>query len=960
MQQHNGTAAAPPSADMMAQALEEYLAAAEAGTAPPREQFLARYPELAEDLDACLAALHFIGRAAEGPRSVAAVAAGAEPVDGLLGDFRLIREVGRGGMGVVYEATQVSLGRRVALKVLPFAGTLDPKQLQRFKNEAQAAAQLHHTNIVPVHFVCCERGVHFYAMQFIDGQTLAELIGQIRQAAAPAAEERTTAEAAATELAARQPTLATGSYPVGREHFRTVARLGAQAAEALDHAHQAGVVHRDVKPGNLLLETSSPLSPWGRGAHEGLRLWVTDFGLAHVQSEASLTMTGDLVGTLRYMSPEQALARRVVVDHRTDIYSLGVTLYELLTLRPPFAGNDRQELLRQIAFEEPQAPRRMNKAIPAELEIIVLKAMAKSPAERYATAQEMADDLRRFLDDKAIQARRPTLRQRLGRWSRRHQALVRSAVVVLLLAVVGLTGSTVLIARARQRTKQALAAEAEQRRIAEEKAAETGAVVHYLVNDLLGSAAPEQALGRKVTVQDVLANGEEKIDRAFTDQPRVEAAVSLKMGITYAKLAQFAQAERHLRRAGELYTRWNGPEAPETLRALNGLANVLREQGHLEEARKLHEEVLGRRRKVLGEDHLDTLASLNNLAIVLAQQGKPEDAQRLFEETLALRRRVLGEDHPETLDAMANLAVVIQAQGKADEARQLHEEVLRRKRNFLPKEHPDMLDSMLNLAGVLKDLGRWEEAERLFEETLTLQRRVLGENHRDTLGLMNNLALVLEKQGKLDEARQLHEEVLGRRRVALGKEHPDTLASMYNVANMLRAQGNWEQARRLFEETLTLERRVLGENHPETLKFMDELGWLLATCADPRQRGLARATELARKTTSLAPQNWTFWRTLGVARYCAKDWQGAWEALNRSMELRKGGDSSDGLFLAMAHWQLGEKAQARTRYDQAVRWMEKNRPRDEELLRFRAEAAALLGIHDAPPMPEKAGPSGKK
>src|SRR5262249_18434812 len=186
----------------------------------------------------------------------------------------------------------------------------------------------------------------------------------------------------------------------GREDFRRLAELGVQAAEALDHAHQAGIVHRDVKPANLMLDE--------RG-----NLWVTDFGLAHMQhGEASLTVTGDLVGTLRYMSPEQALAKRVVIDHRTDVYSLGATLYELLTLRPAFDGKDRQELLRQIAFEESPRPRRLDRGIPAELETIVLKAMEKNPADRYATAQDLADDLSGFLEEKRIRARRPSLLQR--------------------------------------------------------------------------------------------------------------------------------------------------------------------------------------------------------------------------------------------------------------------------------------------------------------------------------------------------------------------------------------------------------------------------------------------------------------------------------------------------------------------------------------------------------------------
>jgi serine/threonine protein kinase len=220
-----------------------------------------------------------------------------------------------------------------------------------------------------------------------------------------------------------------------------VAELGIQAAEALDHAHALGVVHRDVKPANLLLD--------GRGG-----LWVTDFGLAQIQSDARLTMTGDLVGTLRYMSPEQALAKRVVVDHRTDVYSLGATLYELLTLEPAYAGSDRQELMRQIAFEEPRRPRAINKAVPAELETIVLKAMEKNPADRYATARELAEDLRRWLDDQPIQARRPGLVARAQKWSRRHRPLVHASMGLVVLALVLLATSNAVIWYSRQELRE--------------------------------------------------------------------------------------------------------------------------------------------------------------------------------------------------------------------------------------------------------------------------------------------------------------------------------------------------------------------------------------------------------------------------------------------------------------------------------------------------------------------------
>jgi WD40 repeat protein/serine/threonine protein kinase len=457
-------------------AVEEYQAAWQAGGRPDRAEFLARHADIAAALAECLDGLEFIQAAAPrlqqsaGALAAGADLAGAEPAEGLLGDFRILREVGRGGMGVVYEAEQISLGRRVALKVLPLAAALDTRQLQRFKNEAQAAAGLHHTNIVPVYAVGSERGVHFYAMQYIDGHTLVAVIRDLRRQAgldpveagastgsgpsvaeellscrepgqAPANPQRATAYGASpppsappnetvTPAAAGPSTERSVQSPA---YFRTVARLGVQAAEALEHAHQLGVVHRDIKPGNLLVD--------GRG-----HLWVTDFGLAHCQSQAGLTMTGDLVGTLRYMSPEQALAKRVVIDHRTDVYSLGATLYELLTLEPAFPGKDRQELLRQIAFEEPRPPRQLNRAVPAELETIVLKALEKNPEERYATAQELADDLRRFLEDRPIQARRPTFRQRLRKWARRHRPLVVTLGTSLAVLLVGITVASVVAA----------------------------------------------------------------------------------------------------------------------------------------------------------------------------------------------------------------------------------------------------------------------------------------------------------------------------------------------------------------------------------------------------------------------------------------------------------------------------------------------------------------------------------
>jgi serine/threonine protein kinase len=398
----------------------------------------------------------------------------------ILGDFELVRELGRGGMGIVYEARQLSLGgRRVAVKILSAAAALDPRQSRRFQVEVQAAACLDHEHIVPVYSVGHERGVPFYVMRLIEGRSLAQIVRELRRAEGheggegdegdaiePDALATTlTGELASGRLladrerpaqggpmaggtarpgrprsrhrtrehpppAAAAASTALGSSSGDRAYFRSVARLAMQASEALDYAHREGVLHRDIKPGNLLVDL--------RG-----HLWVADFGLARLRGNSELTRTGDLIGTLRYMSPEQALARRVPVDHRTDVYSLGATIYEMLTLRPAFPGEDRTQILRRIAEEEPRPPRRLNRRIPRDLETVVLKAMAKEPARRYQSAGELTADLERFLDGLPVLARRSPIWRKAVAWVRTHRmtaALIVAVVAVLLIATSAWTG----------------------------------------------------------------------------------------------------------------------------------------------------------------------------------------------------------------------------------------------------------------------------------------------------------------------------------------------------------------------------------------------------------------------------------------------------------------------------------------------------------------------------------------
>jgi serine/threonine protein kinase/Flp pilus assembly protein TadD len=1246
----------------------EYLGRPDGSRGQGRRELLARHPEFAAELGEFFAAAdRFDGLAA--PLRRAAAGSTAEAGPRLLGDFRLVRELGRGGMGVVYEAEQVSLGRRVALKVLPAAATLDPRRLQRFRNEARAAAGLHHTHIVPVFAVGCEQGVHFYAMQLIDGQSLAEALDRLRAAERAGAAGRPAGDATAPYLpggggpaaagagTAPQAAFSTAGGVAGREYPRAVARLGVQAAEALEYAHQLGVVHRDVKPANLMLD--------GRG-----QLWVADFGLAQfLQADGGLTLSGDLVGTLRYMSPEQALAQRVAVDHRTDVYSLGATLYELLTLRPVHGGRSRPELLRQIAFDEPVPPRRLNLAVPAELETVVLKALEKNPAERYQTAQELADDLRRFLEDQPVRARRPTLGQRLGRWSRRHRALVGSAAAVLVIALVISTVSALLIARQRdvaqrnfetaererlraqanlldgyrvldevyvkwaeerlpraqevtpadrdflqkaltfyerfaaqdsqdpalrEKTAQAhvrvgkihcelghleLAEQAARRAVTEYRALVADHDDRPEFQDGLAGAyntlgAILHAVGRNEEALEVLVPGQQIMEQRQRDRPALAQAENLRgnclccLAKQYSRAGRDQEAERLSRQALEVHERLVAqlPGDPD-IRAswgasINNLAvSVARRYGQQQaeplyrqgiagmkialaqfpsdrscrfwlafllknygieltnanrhaEARPALEQAVDVLTKLASEfpgvlDYQSTLAETwNNLGCYFLAARQFRDAEAAFRKAQPLYVRLTKKDPKQRLSlagfTLRYRARVLHRMGRIAQA----EECYRRAVSVLEDlvlEHPEDRTNLDTLAlsyqwlsNFLKETGREPEGACVFERARPYQERLaarvresknalmplqvawwlanspckrlrnprlavelatravelpaqeiheqcwlvlgaaryragdwagalqalqrstyqggsfpgyvwffeamtrwqLGQKdqarqaydralrwmlankayddklHRrrreaaGVLGIEPNLHDEDDPAGgrstesgarsQLQESRRLREEVLRLRRQVLGEARPDTLSTMYELALVLNHLGSWGEARRLYERLLELQGQAKRERHPQAAGAMNNLAWLLATCEDTRLRDAARAVELATQATTLDGSEGAYWNTLGAARYRAGDWRGAARALGKSMDLRKGGDSSDWFFLAMTHWRLGEKDRARARYDQAVAWMEANLPSDPELLRFRAEAAALLGVRGSmpPPMEEPPAPAG--
>jgi len=417
--------------EQLARIMDEYLVSLERGAPLDIGALAAAHPELAAEIRSMSASVDLLHDATREMRPTSEQPPAVRPKR--LGDFEIGDEIGRGGMGVVYAARQISLERQVALKVLPFAAMWDQKQIARFRNEALAAAQLHHPNIVPVFAVGEERGVHFYAMQLIEGRSLDQVVQELRAAPATESEVAATTVLGHTTRGNSAPfdsapfnsttSNSTTGVDLSAKHAhdrggycRSAAQLAQQAAAALHHAHEYGVVHRDIKPSNLMLD--------GRG-----KLWITDFGLARVQNHPGVTVTGDVVGTLRYMSPEQAAGQHALVDARSDVYALGATLYELLTCTPAFPSDDRQQVLRDIDTNEPVPPRSLNPAIPVDLETIVLQAMSKSRDSRYATAEEMADDLERFLDGKPTRARRPTFIDRTAKWLRRHRTVAALAAV---------------------------------------------------------------------------------------------------------------------------------------------------------------------------------------------------------------------------------------------------------------------------------------------------------------------------------------------------------------------------------------------------------------------------------------------------------------------------------------------------------------------------------------------------
>jgi eukaryotic-like serine/threonine-protein kinase len=756
-----------------------------------------------------------------------------------IGRYRIVRVLGEGGMGIVYEAEQEQPRRSVALKVIK-PGFATPERLWRFEHESKALGRLQHPGIAQIYEAStADTGFGrqpYFAMELIRGQSL-------------------LAYADAHQLDTRQRLM-----------------LTVKICDAVHHAHQRGLIHRDLKPGNIVVdETGQPK--------------ILDFGVARVtESDAQATRQTDLgqiVGTLAYMSPEQVLADPQEVDTRSDVYSLGVILYELLSGRLPYDVSRRQlhEAVQTIREEDPTSLSSISRNYRGDIETIVGKALEKDKARRYASAADLAADIQRYLHDEPITARPPSASYQLRKFARRHRGLVAGAAAVFVVLAGGIVASTsqairanragqaalaerdrAVQAEARTRVERDRAAAADQaatrerdlalsaqqtatrernralteKQRADDEAATAKAVNNFLQEDLLAQASasnqarPNSKPDPDLKVRTALDRAAAGIGGKFDKQPLVEASIRQTIGTTYRDLGLYPEAQRQFERALELRRRVLNDDHPDTLLSIRNLATVYHNQGKFAQAEPLYNKVLDVQRRVLGEQHPDTLQSMFDLAVVYQDQGKLAPAEPLFTKVLEVRRRVLGEDHPDSLQSMNSLGWFYQLQGKYAQAEPLVSKALDLQRRVLGEGHPETLLSMNDLASIYRSERKYAQAESLYTQAFEIQRRVLGEENRFTIFSLNNLAYLYQMQGKYAQAEPLYVKVLEFQRRVLGEEHPATLGTIDNLAGAYQDEGKYSQAEPLYVKALEFQRRAVGEEHANTLSVMSNLAALYA------------------------------------------------------------------------------------------------------------------------------------
>ena len=718
-----------------------------------------------------------------------------ETAGAMIGRYHLLQKIGEGGMGEVWLAEQKEpVRRRVALKLVK-AGMNSREVIARFESERQALALMDHPAIAKVLDAgSTPQGAPYFVMEYVAGVPI------------------------------------TTYCDSHRLNTRDRLELFMRVCEGVQHAHQKAIIHRDLKPSNILV-TEVDCRPAPK---------IIDFGVAKaltqkLTADTMFTRVGALVGTPEYMSPEQALSSGEDIDTRTDVYSLGIILYELLAGVPPIELRKIafDEFLRRLREEDPQKPSTkirtqdeatstdiarkrqteppaLSKQMRGDLDSIALKALEKDRARRYGSPSDFAADIGRYLQNEPVLAVAPSVAYRAGKFARRYRgALVTACAFALVLII-----AAVISIRQSIRASQ--------------EAASAQAVNDFLQNDVLAqaSAATQSGPSAKpdpdLKVRTAVDRAAVRIAGKFDRQPEVEASIRDTMGQTYMDLGLYPEARKQLERALDLYRRLLGTENPKTLKTMSRLGRTAWLQGKYAEAETLLGQALEIERRVLGPEHPDTLKSLNNLAAVYEWEGKYAQAETLAIQTLAISRRVLGPEHPDTLKSLNNLAIAYYSEGKYAQAEALFSQTLEIKRRVLGPEHPDTLKSMNNLANAYGAQGKYPQAEALDSQALEIQRRVLGPEHPDTLESMSNLAGEYYCQGKYAQAEALFGQALEIQRRVLGPEHPDTLRSIGNLALDYSSQGKYAQAEALFSQTLKIQNRVRDPENPSTLYTLSD------------------------------------------------------------------------------------------------------------------------------------------
>jgi eukaryotic-like serine/threonine-protein kinase len=899
----------------------------------------------------------------------AASASEAHTLPPAIGRYRILRLLGEGGMGAVYEAEQDFPHRTVALKVIR-AGFASGEMLRRFENETQALGRLQHSGIAQIYDAGTAETPFgrqpYIAMELVHGQSLLAYC---------------------------------------EAHNLTVPQrleLMAKICDAVQHAHQRGLIHRDLKPANILVgEDGQPK--------------ILDFGVVRLtDSDAQATRQtnlGDIIGTLAYMSPEQVSGNSDEIDTRSDVYALGVILYEVLAGKAPYAiGRQIHEAVRTIREEEPTVLSAVKRTFRGDIETIAGKALEKDKSRRYGSAAEMGADIRRHLIDEPIVARPPSTTYQIQKFARRNKALVTGVAAVFVVLVAGVVVSTREAVLARRAQKQA-----------QQQTAIAQAVNDFLQNDLLGQAsAYNQAKpDPNITVRKVLDRAAQNVQGKFRTQPAVEGAIRDTIGRTYTDLGLYPEARRQLEQALRLEQSIKGAQSPvaiqtalnledaeesagsyaeaeahgrlaletsrralgtdnsTTIQAMNRLTSVLDDEGKYPEAEPLARQALATSRRALGDDSRGTLNSMYYLAIIVFDEGKNAEAEDLNAHVVRERQRLLGPENPETLSAMNNLAATYGAEHKYAQAAALDEQMMEIRRRVLGPEHPDTLDAMVNYGFDLRGERKWEEARALDDEVLAIQKRVLGPEHPLTLRSMHNLAADTRMLGKVTDAEALDRETLAIRQRVLGPANRDTLWSMDSLAGDLRAEGRFEQAAAMDRQTLEQRRKVLGADNPITLQSLTELemddtalgrsaeieevyrqalatlpdnpsllnslAWILVSAPDLSARRPQEGLSLARRAHLAAPENAGILNTLGLAEVRNGLWDEAIATLQLSAEKHRGAEPTDYLFLAMAQQGKGDTQAAERSYDKAMQLAGPHAQKDTELVMFEKEAAAKLG-----------------